>query len=201
MPTALLLKTNGEYEKVSPKTVEEYQKYIGGYVERLPINRGYVNPNKKSEGRFNLVCYADEEGLFKDMPINPYAGLLSVLGVTLAMGIYIYGPVLVFSEDTKNDGEEANIDPYIVELIEQYNAVEEDEDAFFVALEELNEPPKKSKRKRLNREVEDKKKSDEPLISHPLCLSYLQSAKYCAPEKYRVELEGLIQKMSEEVVV
>ena len=192
MPKAVLLKIDGTYEKVEPKTLEEYQKYVGGYVELLQIRRGYVNPHKKEEGRFNLVCYVNEDGLAKQMGTNPWAGLLSVLGVTLWAGLYIHGPILVFSEDKSHEEEESDIDPYILELVEQHIAVE-DEDAFFVALEELNEPPpKETKRKRPNEEVK------EYVVSLELCLIHLEKAKYYAPQEYHGEIDAIMKRMWKE---
>lgn len=145
MTKALILYTNGKYEEKSLKDYKEYQKIVGGNIEMLPVMRGYVNPSQHYPGaeRPRLLCYVNDEGMIKQLPSNPWCGLLSVLGVSVYSGMPIFGNVIVFSEG--EDGDEGVVDPYIVSLVKKYKECEDD-DAFFVALEKLNTPDIKRKK-------------------------------------------------------
>jgi hypothetical protein len=152
MVKALVLYTNGEYAEVNLKGFEDYQKYVEGNIESLPIDRGYVNPNKTTTKQ-RLSCYANEEGMIRQLPSNPWAGFLSVLGVKLFSNIFIFGNVLVLSANDRS------IDPYIVNLAKEFTDCE-DEDDFYVSLEKINEK-KSSKTSNEKTDVSDKSEKKE----------------------------------------
>ena len=133
MVKALILYADGRREVKDVKGVDEFCKIVGGSLESLPVLRDYVKPNKKT-GR--LMGFVNDSGMIEQLPSNPYAGILSILGVSIHLGIYVYGNVILFSEN--EDGDRRPIDPYIIQLFEDYDDCG-DEDAFYCALEELNE--------------------------------------------------------------
>lgn len=140
MPNALILYTNGKHEVKHLNDIYEYQTIVDGYFTMLPVSRGYVNPeDTETKGvlsRPRLVCYANEEGRTRKMNINPHGGVLSLLGVFLEeMGATAFGNVIVFSDS--DDGEDKDIDPYIVSLFDQYEACE-DENKFYASLLAIN---------------------------------------------------------------
>ena len=146
MVNALVLYTDGKREVKDVKDVndlEEYQKIVGGSIERLCIPGSYYNPQKKSHSL--VTGFVNDEGMVKDLPTNPYAGILSLLGVELCCGLFIYGNVILFSA-TANGGKRA-IDPYVVKLFDDYEACEDDDD-FFCEMEALNKTPKEKKPKK-----------------------------------------------------
>ncbi len=145
MPRALILYTDGRQEVKVLNGYEAYQKVVCGNIESLPIARGYVNPEKKNAAgkRSKLVCYVNDEGMIKSLALNPYAGILSILGVQLSLGLYIFGNVIVFADS--DDGDDKPVDPYIVKLFADAKGRddEEDNDEFYLALKKLNDPIKK----------------------------------------------------------
>lgn len=145
MVKALVLRTNGTCEEMDLKGYEAYQKVVGGNFEMVPITKGYVDPNQKTTTtkKKRLTCYANEEGLMLQLPTNPWGGFLQVLGAYISHGFLIVGDVIVMG--TNKDGDDGNVDPYIVSLAKEFIECE-DEDEFYVNLETLNTPIKKKKK-------------------------------------------------------
>lgn len=144
MVKALILYTNGNRSVKDVKGLEEYQKIVGGNIESLAMStgRGYFNPEKSA--RSELFGYANEEGMVLQLDTNPYAGILNILGVSLAFGIYLYGNIILFSYNSET-GKKSAIDPYIVNLFDAYDACE-DEDEFYTTLTKLNNNDKPVKK-------------------------------------------------------
>ena len=160
---AIVLYTDGKYEEVKVKDTEDYQKYVNGSIQLLPFKRGYINPNieikKKDPQRFNLSCYVNEEGMIRDLAVNPWTGFLISLGAIATFDLFIYGNALLLSENKQN-GNDTHIDQYIVDLVKEYYEVEDDED-FFLKLEELNNPSIKKKVEEEKKKVEEKQYSTD----------------------------------------
>lgn len=143
MVNVLILYTDGKREVKNVKKLSDYQEAVNGHIELMPVVRGYVNPDKKTvQPRPKVACYANEEGMMLGLPSNPYAGVLSLIGVRISFNIFVYGNVVLFSGFDAHGNEKA-VDPYLVKLFDDYEACE-DEDEFYVALEELNKPVKKT---------------------------------------------------------
>lgn len=160
MVKVLILRRNGKREVKHIKGYEEYQEAVGGNFELMPTLRGYVNPSQKDASpRRRLTCYANEEGMIRQLPSNPYAGVLSALGVGISFNMYVFGDVLVFN-GFDNNGNEKSVDPYLIKLFEKYEACE-DEDTFYCALEELNTRKKKKPVILEEKEKETKRKREE----------------------------------------
>jgi hypothetical protein len=146
MVKALILYTNGKYKEVELKDIDsedgldDYQKYVEGSIQSLPITRDYINPLNITTKKQRLSCYVNEEGMLKDLPSNQWAGFLGILGVRLNFGGIIYGNVIVLSNNDKN------IDPYIVNLAKQFKECE-DEDDFYVSLQKINTKKSQSNKK------------------------------------------------------
>ena len=136
MVKALILYTDGKREVKDIEGLDAYKEVVGGYIESLPITRGYVNPAK--EARQSLLCYANEEGMLEQLPLNPYAAVLSLLGVYIHEGVSVYGNLILFSQSVKG-GKKMAVDPYVVKLFDDFEACE-DEDKFYMKLEALNKP-------------------------------------------------------------
>jgi len=137
----LILRTDGSREVRVIKDAEladavEYMPDIDTRVERLPHMRGYRRPGDEGQFERFLSCWVDEEGMMKQLPSNPYAVLLMALNVYVSPPSIVYGNVVVFSRN--QSGKECQIDPYVVQLLDEYDRCE-DEDAFFCALEERNQ--------------------------------------------------------------
>jgi hypothetical protein len=141
---ALILRTNGtrELKKLSDDDIAEP---LGcRFIERMPHTKGYRHPKGWSKGTGSdkegtlryLSCWVDEEGFCAQKPNNGYAGVLMALNVTMSMGYAVFGDVVIFSR-SRTGSKDAPIDPYVVDLCQQYEECE-DEDAFFCALEKLN---------------------------------------------------------------
>lgn len=69
---AELIKPEGEIELIAPKnngwfTLEELQKLVGGYIERVKLSTG-------------KVMIVDEDGMLKGLPFNPRGTELYKLG-------------------------------------------------------------------------------------------------------------------------
>lgn len=143
MVKALILKTTGKTEVVTLSDLEDYQKYVGGEVRLMTINRGYVDPKQPNlKIRKRLRCYVNGQGITQQLPSNPFAGLLSLLGVGLQFGMFIFGDVIVLSKNTDH-GDDKSIDPYVIDLVDRYiKCVDEEEEKFYIELEELNKPIK-----------------------------------------------------------
>lgn len=131
MVKALILYTDGKYKVKDLKDVEEYGEIVGGSIERLLTIRDYVHPQKKSA---RLTGFVNESGMIDQLPLNPFAGILALLGVDTYVGLFLYGNVILFSDNTKA------IDPYIISLFDEYETCD-DVEAFYCALEELNNKP------------------------------------------------------------
>jgi hypothetical protein len=133
---ALILRTDGTREERKVKD-DELPAILGcNYVERLPHLRGYRHPGDKQGTPLHyLSCWVDEEGMLRQRKSNGYAGVLMALNVQLSMGYALFGDVVIFSRSQA--GKERAVDPYLVKLCQEYEDCE-DEDEFFVALEELN---------------------------------------------------------------
>ena len=131
MVAVVVLKTDGTWEK---KDLEEevFGKEVGGYLESVPVRYGYTPDGGKT--RRDLLCYANEEGLLKQLPHNPWSALLYALGVDFNLLMGLCGNLLLLSEDEKS------VDPYICEVVEQYKKADDDgtSDDFFVELAELH---------------------------------------------------------------
>lgn len=144
MVNALILNTNGTYEVKRITSLEDYQSAVAGNIEILPFSRNYINPNdkkkkqKQEKKQRQLLCYVNGDGMNLGLTPNPYAGVLSILGASLHMGIFLYGNVIIMSEV---DGVEKDIDPYIVSVMQDYKQCE-DEDTFYIELERLVRPPR-----------------------------------------------------------
>lgn len=65
---ATLYKTSGEETEVSPEggtfTLDELQKFVGGYIELVPLPEG-------------MVLVVNEEGLLRSLPKNDTASFLA----------------------------------------------------------------------------------------------------------------------------
>lgn len=166
MVKALILYTNGKYEEKALKDLEAYQEVVKGSIEMLPVKRGYVNPSVTTKRK--LLCYVNEEGMIAQLPSNPWGGLLQVLGVAMHPAFPIFGNVIVFSES--KDGDEGPVDSYVVSLAKEYKDCE-DEDAFFVALEKLNERKAvvNNKKKRNEEPAKEEKESKKKAKSTVEC--------------------------------
>lgn len=125
MPKALVLYTNGTFEEVALKGFEEYQEIVDGSIQIMPLYRSYLNPNTKK--RSNLTVYVNEEGLLKQLPQNPWSMLISVFGIHVEwMYGGVYGNIIVFN--TSSDNEDANIDPYIIDMAKEFLRCDNNED-------------------------------------------------------------------------
>lgn len=71
-----IIKPDGTKEDINRKmTLEEMQKAVGGYIE--------LCPTKPGSGRRVLVV--NEEGLLKDLPVNPEATKLANPGTWIQL--------------------------------------------------------------------------------------------------------------------
>lgn len=128
-PANIKEKKESRYEVINLKKIEEYQNYVGGDIESLPIKGGYKNEKNVQK---KLICYVNEEGLLKDLPNNPWAMILDYLGVTIPWNMGgLYGNIIVFTEN--KEGDDGNIDPYVISLVEKFKECE-DEDIFLCDL-------------------------------------------------------------------
>jgi hypothetical protein len=130
----LILDIKGEYKELTLVKKNDYksiQDVVSGNFQVLPAME-YYSPLTKSKR--TLVCYVNEEGMVRNLDSNPWATLLSLFGVQLSCGMFIYGNVFVLSEDSH--GKEANVDPYLIQCAQQYYTCE-DEDVFFANLEDV----------------------------------------------------------------
>jgi hypothetical protein len=145
MVKAIVLYTNGKYEELNLQGYKDFQKCVGGNFESLPMrSRGYINPDKYgSERKQKLLCFANETGMLENLDSNPWAGLLMALGTLVHSPYIVYGNVVVLAENMKSGGEK-NVDPYVVNLVKKFKETE-DEDSFYMELEELNKVVKKQK--------------------------------------------------------
>ncbi len=121
---ALILNTDGTIEEVFLKTLQDYQRRVGGCVELLPVVRKYISSDRTKKAAH---CYVNEEGLCDNLPLNPFAALLSLLGMYVNWGVGgIYGNVIILSEE--DDGDDGNVDPFLVTVAKRYKDCEDLED-------------------------------------------------------------------------
>lgn len=110
----LLLDKTGEYRLVDIGSRDDYAHHIGGYIEEIDVARGYTNPDRKDLFvKRRVTCYANIEG---NMP-NPWTKVVNIL-----RGHYtpLFGNILLMCQDETN-GDDGDVDPYIVDLIKQYS--------------------------------------------------------------------------------
>lgn len=126
---ALLLRTDGEYGIVKVRGSEDFGLYIDGYIETIDVVRGYYNPWRSATVKPRIRCYANIEG---SQP-SPWSNVVNVI-----RGAYtpIFGNILLMSESLVN-GNDADIDPYIVDVVERY-AKCTDEASFLTVLYRYN---------------------------------------------------------------
>lgn len=73
---ALLIKTDGTSQRVEPGngarfTLQELQDFVGGYIERVPLNLPLDEPEP------NFEMFVNEEGLILGLPHNDLASMLA----------------------------------------------------------------------------------------------------------------------------
>lgn len=92
------------------KDVADLRAVIGGYLESLSVGE-------------NFICFIDEDGKVKGLPVNEYAtslivAMLHVRGRCLLPGDYIVGTAVFVGMSGENEGDipESVIDEYFPEL-------------------------------------------------------------------------------------
>lgn len=78
-------------------TLEELQRYVGGYIEALPMRDG-------------TIMWLNEEGKLNGLPYNPVADLMAHEGTGIAWSDGIVGNVLVASAAECSDAEDDDDD-------------------------------------------------------------------------------------------
>lgn len=143
MVKALILYSDGRREVKDVKGLKMYQTIVEGNIEALAMISGYVNPEKISNKykRSELFGYVNEEGMIRELPANPYASILSILGMQLAFPSCLYGNIILFSYNSQT-GKKSAIDSYIIKLFDDFEVCE-DENEFLAALTHLNNPRSK----------------------------------------------------------
>ncbi len=161
MVNALVLYTTGLYEevKVESDDIERLQEYVNGGVGMIPTA---LFTNHETNETSKLLCFANEEGPLKNLPINPWAGFLSSFGVSLTFNLFLHGNIVLFAED--GNGEEVSIKPFFIELVKEYNECE-DRDLFFAKLDELFKLKVNVSKKRKRIEEEEEKNKVYPTTS------------------------------------
>jgi len=119
MVHVLVLKADGSYEKCRLKNLDAYQKAVGGNVELLYVDGTYAVSADPAVARRTLMCYANNEYLFSQLPQSHWGGLLHALGLEFEAMRALRGNVIVMSRDEETE-DEADIDPYVVGLLERY---------------------------------------------------------------------------------
>lgn len=76
-------------------TLKEMQRYVGGYIEPLPLRDG-------------RILWLNEEGKLDELPYNPVADQIAHEGTGIAWNDGIVGDVLIATreESGENDDEE-----------------------------------------------------------------------------------------------
>src|SRR5262245_54888766 len=93
---ATILRANGEMEDLpGPLSLEQMQKAVGGYIEFVTL---------RIVGRERHIMIVNEEGLLKDLPVNPQATALYVEATRGAAVTPIVGDVILAT--LRNPGED-----------------------------------------------------------------------------------------------
>lgn len=107
---ALLIKADGTKEVVHPAngkafTLEELQKYVGGYIELLyALRLGECEKlGMASKGNNTLEMYINEEGKINDLPPNLIATILYTYG---GHDIVCGDVLLANRSESKQEGED-----------------------------------------------------------------------------------------------
>lgn len=163
MVKAVILKTNGKFEEKDMKSLEDYQEAVGGgYVERLPRCKAHYFLPATGEQGMPVEAYANEEGMMRQLPSNPWSGFLMAIGFHITWNMVLFGDIVLFGK-----GEKRHIDPALVELIKECKRQDDgkeddcDIDAFFCALEKAQEKG--------NKAPVSQKKGKEPVPSENEC--------------------------------
>jgi hypothetical protein len=193
MVRALILYTSGKFDVTNLKGFREYQKYVEGNVELLQIKRAYLSNNDKKK---RLMCYVNDEGLARNLPLNPWACILDLLGVYIPWGYGgIYGNVIAFTENIEEE-EEGNIDQYVIDTTTKFSECV-DEDTFLCELETLQKgnlkKTVKPNQSNNNNNNNNNKPLEEPKESNTNKSSDEEPKE---PERKRKRKEVLLQKDS-----
>jgi hypothetical protein len=133
MTQGLVLYTTGKFEvkkfSSGKKFLKELNDCVGGRIEMLPVLRNYYNTEKKEKSE-RLLGYINEEGMFKNLPINPFSGLVQLLGAYSGSLPWYFGNIVLFLDGEK----EKSISSYIISVVSLSKECE-DEDEFYCALE------------------------------------------------------------------
>jgi hypothetical protein len=90
----------------------EIENSLGGF--QAAIGGGYI------EGVFGreATVYVDEEGLLKNLPLNPLATLFAQR--VLGMGVHLCGPALIVGPGD-GEGNDTDVRPSVVEYFQKEN--------------------------------------------------------------------------------
>lgn len=114
---ALVLYTNGTYEIIKLKSYKDYQNIVGGTIQSIPVESNYFD---YSNNQKTLYGYCNEDFIMKQLKINPYSNILSLLGFS---DINIQGNIIILNDNKEDDNNQLiDIDPDIISIIECYNA-------------------------------------------------------------------------------
>lgn len=132
MVKAVILKTDGTFEKVNLYALEDYSRQLhNDHVSLLPTSRKYYAEKQKHQ---SPIAYVADNGIFLQLQLNPWLNFLSftILHPSVTQ---IYGNIILISED--KNGEEVNLDSYFITLIERYDQVKNNNSKSLIFMKEI----------------------------------------------------------------
>jgi hypothetical protein len=110
----VVIKPDGSHTDKVFKQLTDYQDAVNGYIEAVRLY---------DYNGLEVACaYVDEEGLLKQLPLNPMGGALSFL---FGNNPYLCGNMIIVGK-CDDDGYDTDIPEYISTLIKNISAKQEE---------------------------------------------------------------------------